>query len=84
MKTKIDVANISGLSEDDIPQRLKNEGFNELPSQKKRNVFYILTGILCEPMLLLLLGSGGIYLFLGDVQDAVMLVTFIFAVIGIT
>ncbi len=35
-------------------------------------------------MLLLLLGAGLIYLFLGEVKDALILLTFVFVVVGIT
>jgi len=73
-----------GLSQSDIKLRLKQFGYNELPSQKKQSVFSTLINILKEPMLLLLVGSGTIYLFLGEKQDALMLLTFVTVVIGIT
>jgi Ca2+-transporting ATPase len=43
-------------------------------------IFYFIR----EPMLLLLLGSGLIYRALGEGNDALMLLFFVFAVIGIT
>ncbi|VVB87066.1 putative copper-exporting P-type ATPase A [uncultured archaeon] len=84
MEQKFDLEGITGLSEDDAARRLKGEGFNELPSQKKQNVFTILVNIIREPMLLLLLGSGIIYLILGEENDALMLLFFVFVVVGIT
>jgi Ca2+-transporting ATPase len=75
---------ISGLSEEIANKRLIQEGFNELPSQKKGNVLAILFHVLKEPMLLLLLISGLIYLLLGEIKDALMLLSFVFVVIGIT
>lgn len=75
---------ISGLSESEASTRLKEQGYNELPSTKKRSVLAIAFEVVREPMFLLLLAGGGIYLLLGDVQEAVMLLGFVFVVMGIT
>ncbi len=80
----IELKDIRGLSEREVSLRIKKEGYNELPSQKKKNIFYILFEVIREPMLLLLIGSGLVYFFLGELQDAVMLVSFIFVVVYIT
>jgi P-type Ca2+ transporter type 2C len=79
-----DTQNIKGVSEADAALRIAKEGYNELPSQKKKNIFHILWEVVREPMLLLLIGSGLVYLLLGEVSDALMLLTFVFVVIGIT
>lgn len=84
METTFDPENISGLSEEDAAEVLKNEGYNELPSQKKQSLFSIFLNVLKEPMLLLLLIAGTIYLFLGEVRDALILLAFVFVVVGIT
>lgn len=84
MERIFDAENITGLSEDDAAKRLEEEGYNELPSQKKQSLLAILLHILREPMLLLLLGAGLIYLFVGEVNDALMLLFFVFIVVGIT
>jgi P-type Ca2+ transporter type 2C len=76
--------NLKGLSQIEVDEIIKKDGFNELPSQKNRNGFFILLTIMAEPMLLLLLGCGLIYLFLGALKDALMLLSFVFVVIGIT
>jgi len=78
------IETIRGLSEEEASKRLNDEGFNELPSQKKRHILLILFHVITEPMLLLLLGAGLVYLFLGEEQDALMLLFFVFMVIGIT
>jgi len=78
------IASSRGLSEAEAAARLAAEGRNELPSQKKQTVFAIALNVLKEPMLLLLLAAGTIYLVLGDVKDALMLMTFVAVVIGIT
>jgi len=84
MEKAFDPESITGLSEDDAARKLKEVGYNELPSQKKQGIFSILLNVLLEPMLLLLLGSGLIYLLLGEVKDALMLLLFVFVVFGIT
>jgi len=78
------IESIIGLSESEAQQRLKTEGYNELPSQKKQNIIIIFLHVLLEPMLLLLLGAGLIYVVLGEKQDALMLLFFVFVVVGIT
>ena len=75
---------LKGLTTQEVEKRLIEFGFNELPSQKRQNVFEIFLNVLKEPMLLMLLGSGAIYLLLGEPRDAMMLLTFVFVVVGIT
>ena len=75
--------NYIGLSESEAATRLRQDGYNELPSAKPRNVFQIAFEVLREPMLLLLLGCAGTYFLLGDVKEALILSIFVFVVIGI-
>ncbi|MFA6430852.1 MAG: cation-translocating P-type ATPase [Candidatus Margulisiibacteriota bacterium] len=75
---------INGLTEKEVLEKQQKEGFNELPSQKKRNIFSIFIHVIKEPMLLLLIISGTIYFFLGTPKDALMLLTFVFVIVGIT
>jgi Ca2+-transporting ATPase len=77
-------ANMAGLSDEEAARRLKAEGFNELPSAKKRSVLAIAFEVVREPMFLLLIACGLIYIFLGDVEEAVILLFFVFVIIGIT
>jgi Ca2+-transporting ATPase len=79
-----ETAQLQGLSESQAAARLKKEGPNELPSQKRRNVFAILLNVVREPMLLLLIVTGLVYAVLGEVRDALMLSTFVLVIIGIT
>jgi P-type Ca2+ transporter type 2C len=65
-----------GLSDSVAQSRLKAEGFNELPRPDKRTPFRIFLDVLREPMLALLLGGGVIYLFLGDLKEALILLAF--------
>lgn len=84
MSDKFNIETISGLSEQGAIDRLKKEGYNELPSTKKRSIFTIILEVMHEPMFLLLIAGGVIYLTLGGVRDAIMLLFFVFVVIGIT
>jgi len=73
-----------GLSTEEATRRFLDEGYNDLPSAKPRSVFVIALSIVREPMFLLLVACGTIYLLLGDKQDAMMLLGFVFVVMGIT
>ena len=83
-KTNLDVSKFPGLFETEAAERLKKEGYNELPSSKKRSIFAIALDVIKEPMFLLLIAGGAIYLLLGDVREAFMLLGFVFFVMGIT
>jgi len=74
----------TGLSEAEVELRLQQHGFNELPSSKGRSILATAWDVVRGPMFLLLLACGTIYLILGDVQEAVMLLGFVFVVLGIT
>jgi Ca2+-transporting ATPase len=75
---------VEGLSESAAAERLRTEGPNELPSSRRRTVWDTFVDILKEPMFLLLLACGGIYLVLGDPQEAMILLGFVCVVAGIT
>jgi len=83
MTHKIALQSITGLSALTASDRLKQEGYNELPSSKHRQIWEIALEIFKEPIFLLLLGCGIIYLFLGDAQEALILLGFIFFIVGI-
>jgi Ca2+-transporting ATPase len=65
-----------GLSDAEAASRLKTEGPNELPQPDRRTQLHIALDVLKEPMFSLLLGSGAIYLVLGDLRDAAVLLLF--------
>ncbi len=74
----------TGLTQEQAQELLRTEGFNELPTAKKRNIIAIAFDVLKEPMLLLLVSCGVIYLLVGDINEALVLLSFVFVVIGIT
>jgi Ca2+-transporting ATPase len=84
MVYEVDVSALSGLSQQEAQARLQQEGYNELPSERRRSVVSILLGVVREPMFLLLLAAGSIYLIIGDAQEGFVLLSFVFVVIGIT
>ncbi len=84
MSTTTDVKNLSGLTNEEAQRRLATEGPNELPSARKRTLLHIALEVVREPMFLLLVGCGALYLLLGDHQEALMLLSFVFVVMGIT
>lgn len=84
MASGFDIKDVKGLSEDEAARILSTDGPNELPSAKPRSLPAIALGVIREPMFLLLVGGGIIYLLLGDLQEALLLLAFVFVVIGIT
>jgi P-type Ca2+ transporter type 2C len=66
----------TGLSDSEAQERLAREGYNELARAKGRTAFRIVLEVVREPMLALLLAGGAVYLALGDLQEALILVVF--------
>lgn len=73
-----------GLTDYEASQRRAEDGPNELPSARPRSVFAIALSVAREPMFMLLVACGTIYLLLGSKQEALMLLGFVFVVMGIT
>jgi P-type Ca2+ transporter type 2C len=84
MINEFDLSAVSGLSANEAVERLRVDGFNELPSTKQRTVLTIAVEVVREPMFLLLVACGAIYLILGDAQEAFMLLGFVFFIMGIS
>lgn len=83
MATKND-DQLHGLTTDMAAERLRVEGPNELPRAGKRSVFHIALEVLREPMLLLLLVGGFVYLLPGDRTEAIILLAFASFSVAIT
>ena len=79
-----DFSRIGGLTDEEAARRHAAEGPNELPSAKKRGPFGTALEVVREPMFLLLIACGSLYLLLGDVKEALLLLGFVFVVVGIT
>lgn len=74
---------LRGLTDQEARERLAQEGFNELPAAHKRTPWRMLWDVVREPMFLLLIACGALYLILGEVQEALLLLGFV-VVIEIT
>src|SRR5512136_128940 len=75
---------LQGLTEQEIRERLAEDGYNELPTAKKRTFVHILLEVVREPMFLMLIACGLLYLALGSSEEALMLLGFVIVIIGIT
>jgi len=74
----------SGLSAAEAAIRQQAEGYNELPRPDRRGLVRIVREVLQEPMLALLVAGGVIYLILGSLQDALILLGFAMMSVVIT
>jgi P-type Ca2+ transporter type 2C len=73
-----------GLTEAQAAARLAADGPNLLPGSAPKSLAAIMLEVATEPMFLMLLAAGAIYLLLGDRGEAMFLLAFVFAVMGIT
>ncbi len=74
----------AGLTAAEAAVRLAAEGANELPSAGPRSIWAIALGVAREPMFLLLMACGAVYLAMGSRADAAMLIGFVVVVMAIT
>jgi Ca2+-transporting ATPase len=73
-----------GLSPAEAQRRLRESGPNALSGSERKPLHRIVLKVLAEPMFLMLLVAGALYLALGDHAEATFLLGMIFAVIGLT
>jgi P-type Ca2+ transporter type 2C len=73
-----------GLTEAQAQARLRADGFNDLPKTAHRTFLRIVGDVLREPMFVLLLGAGAIYLVLGNLSEALMLLVIATISVSIT
>jgi len=84
MVSTFDPNTAAGLSEQNAIARLKDDGYNELPSAQSRNLLLIAWNSIQDPIFLLLVGGGIVYWILGDLQEALILLGFVFFITGIS
>ena len=80
----VPVTERTGLTDAQAIERLAADGPNELPVSKPRGLLRLMLEVVTEPMFLLLVACGALYMLLGDRQEALMLLGFVFVVMGIT
>ncbi len=73
-----------GLSDVEAASRLRNEGPNELPRDRPPRLVATVAEVLREPMILLLVAAGAIYLVLGDREEALLLLPAVVVIVVIT
>jgi len=73
-----------GLNSKEVQSNKIRYGSNALPESEPKKLSSILLNVIKEPMFLMLLAAGSIYLILGDRAEAIFLLTFVFVVIAIT
>ncbi|MEO7324065.1 MAG: cation-translocating P-type ATPase [Dokdonella sp.] len=77
------IGSFGGLDPQEAARRLCAQGPNVLPGGESKSIFAIVLGVVAEPMFLMLLVAGGLYLALGNRAEAAFLLSFVFVVIGI-
>lgn len=77
-------SDLAGLTQADAERRLVADGPNALPGSEPKSLWRITADVLLEPMFLMLLAAGTVYLLIGDTAEASFLLGSVFAVIGLT
>ncbi len=80
----LELTGLTGLGEAVARSRLETEGRNELPAEKPRSNLAIALAVAREPMFLMLVGAGVLYLVMGEPADALLLLGFVLVVMAIT
>ena len=75
---------LAGLTASEVLARRQRDGWNELPSARGRSLRANVIALLREPMTLLLLVCGSIYMALGDSSEGVMLLGFVVFITALT
>jgi len=73
----------SGLTDGEVKSRIAKDGYNELQGNKSKSFWVIIFEVVKEPMFLLLVACGTLYMLLGDITEGFMLLGFVFVVMGI-
>lgn len=73
-----------GLSSKEAADRIARFGYNELPTSKSKNILHIALEVIREPMFILLISCGSLYIILGDYTEGIILVCWVFIIIFIT
>jgi len=75
---------VRDLNSEEARKRLEQFGYNELTGSGPKNVWKIALEVIREPMFLLLIACGTLYMLLGDYREGIVLVSSILIIIGIT
>ncbi len=75
---------MDGLGAQQALKKLKEQGYNELNTSQSKNIIQIALEVFKEPMFLLLITCGVLYLLLGDNTEGVIMLCWVFVIIFIT
>lgn len=75
---------MKGLTSSEAAARLKSDGYNQIESKRKLGFLKNLLDIFKEPMFILLVACGALYILLGDLQEGIILLSSIILIISIT
>lgn len=73
-----------GLGADEVLRLRAQHGWNEIAADRPHTLTATVIEVVREPMFLLLLGAGGLYLLMGDVHEALVLLGFVVLIIAVT
>lgn len=73
-----------GLTSEQAQERLRNHGYNELNTAKSKKVWQIALEVIREPMFILLISCGTLYIVLSDYTEGIILLSWVFVIIFIT
>lgn len=73
-----------GLDSATAARRLADEGPNDIGVSQRRTLTTISKEVASEPMFLLLLAAGVVYLMIGDTTEALALMGFVLVIMGVT
>lgn len=74
----------TGLSSAEAERQLASDGWNELPSVRRRRLWRLALDVMREPMLILLLAAGTISFILAEPLDGALFMLTVLVVIGIS
>ena len=69
-KPSLDLGGFAGLNEGEARVKFEQQGPNEIPAQRKRGLLAIVLEVAREPMFIMLVVAGSVYLTLGETSDA--------------
>ncbi|MGB7543355.1 MAG: cation-translocating P-type ATPase [Burkholderiales bacterium] len=78
------LAGLSGLTSHAAAKRLLEEGYNELPAANPHTLGRIVFEVIFEPMILMLIVGAALYVVLGSVVDAMIMLVSVAGVAAIT
>lgn len=75
--------NFTGLNEEQVSENQARYGFNEIQKVKSHKILNQIIGIFKEPMFMLLIVCGTLYMLLGDIEEGFMMLGFVFFIMAI-